>query len=62
MPTEWSEEKNNRLRRMWDDLTMSVQDMAEALGVSPLAISQQRKRLGLPSRYPNRAKAPERAE
>jgi DNA-binding Xre family transcriptional regulator len=41
MPTEWSEAKNNRLRRLWDDLTMSVQDMAEALGVSPLAISQQ---------------------
>ena len=58
---EWSEAKNDRLRRLWADLTISVQEIAESLGVTPLAVSQQRKRLNLPSRYPNRAKEKEPA-
>lgn len=52
--TEWTEAKNHRLRRLWADQTLAVKEIAQSLGVTPLAVSQQRKRLGLPSRYPAR--------
>lgn len=59
---EWSDGKMERLKRLWADPTRTVKEMAEALGTTPLAVSLQAKRLGLPSRYPNRVKEREAAE
>jgi hypothetical protein len=58
---EWTEAKKQRLRRLWADQTITVKAMGEGLGVTPLAISQQARRMGLPSRYSARTKRKGRA-
>ena len=52
--SEWTPVRHAKLRRLWSDETLSVKQIAESMGVSPQAISQERIRLGLPSRYPRR--------
>lgn len=59
---DWTEAKRDRLRRLWADPTRTVIEMGESLGKTPLAVSLEAQRLGLPSRYPNRAKEREPAK
>jgi len=45
----WTAEDNDTLRRMWDT-TATVREIASALGRSPGAVTQRRRRLGLEPR------------